>query len=126
MKSIGIKFPFRETQQGGIIGVTKTEQEKIQSNLIAFLTLQKGQRVMHNDLYSPLYDFIMETWDEITESDLSDALLLSLEKFFIEIKTKTIVFDFNEEKNLLNIKITYEIIDLNVQDSVEIALPLEQ
>lgn len=125
MESIGVKFPFKETEQGGIIGVTKTEEEKIQSNLISFLTTQKGQRVMHNDLYSPLYDYLLETWDEIAESNLHDAINQSLEKFFPEIKVKYVEFDFNENDHLLNIKISYIIIDLKVESSIELALPTE-
>jgi phage baseplate assembly protein W len=126
MESLGVKFPFQETEQGGIIGVTKTEEEKIHSNLVAFLTMQKGQRVMHNDLYSPLYDYLLETWDEISESSLNDALIQSLEKFFPEIKTKNINFVFDEGTNLLTITITYLIIDLKTEDSVEISLPIQQ
>jgi len=126
MESIGIKFPFKETEQGGMFGVTKTEEEKIQSNLNAFLTLKKGQRVMHNDLYSPLYNYVLETWDEISESSLNEELLQSLEKFFPEIKTKQIVFDFNEDIHLLTVTITYLIIDLKVENSVEISLKTQQ
>ena len=93
---------------------------------MAFLTLQKGQRVMHNDLYSPLFDFIMETWDEITEGELYDALMSSLEKFFSELTIRDIKFSFNEDTHLLSINVLYLINDLNIEDSVEIALPLEQ
>jgi len=126
MKSLGVKFPFQETNEGGIIGVVKTNEGAIKSNLMAFLTLQKGQRVMHNDLYSPLFDFIMETWDEITEGELYDALMSSLEKFFSELTIRDIKFSFNEDTHLLSINVLYLINDLNIEDSVEIALPLEQ
>lgn len=125
MESIGVKFPFKETELGGIIGVIDTYEESIQSNLIAFLTLRKGQRVMHNKLYSPLYDFVMESWDEITEDSLLEAITESLEQFFPEILVKEIIFDFNEETHVLNIKIKYEIIKLKTASEIEIALPIE-
>lgn len=81
---------------------------------------------MHNDLYSPLYNYVLETWDEISESSLNEELLQSLEKFFPEIKTKQIVFDFNEDIHLLTVTITYLIIDLKVENSVEISLKTQQ
>ena len=80
---------------------------------------------MHNNLYSPLYDYILETWDEITESSLHDAIIESLESFFPEIKTKFISFDFNEGNKLLHIKISYEIINLKTENNIEISLPIE-
>ncbi len=125
MESIGIKFPFKETEGGGLFEVTITEEEKIQSNLIAFLTLQKGQRVMHNDLYSPLYDSIMESWDEITESELRDGITKSINKFFTDITLTQITFSFDEDTHLLSIVIYFNINDLKMDSSVEIALPLE-
>ena len=85
MESLGIKFPFKETYDGGIIGVTQTDVQKIKSNLLAFLVLKRGQRPMHNSLYSPIYDYIMEVWDEMTETSLSDDLRQKITEFFPEI-----------------------------------------
>lgn len=125
MESIGLNFPFTETEKGGIIGVTNTYEESIQSNLIAFLTLRRGQRVMHNKLYSPLYDFVMETWDEITEGSLLSAIKESLGQFFPEINVVQVIFNFQEEKHVLGIKIKYEIIVLKTQNEIELELPIE-
>ena len=125
MQSISIKFPFKETEEGGIISVNKTELERIQTNLIAFFTLQKGQRVMHNDLYSPLYDFIMESWDELMKASLSDAIQKSFETFFTDLELQEIQYNFDEMTNVLGIKISYYVIDLKVNDNIEMNLPLE-
>ena len=125
MKSIGINFPFTETYDGGVIGVTQTDVQKIKSNLTAYLTLKKGHRVMNNSLYSPLYDYVMEVWDEISQTSLNDDLTQKIAYFFPEIQVKKINYDFDENNNLLHIKIIYAILDLGVQDSVEISLALE-
>lgn len=126
MKSIGINFPFKRTEEGGIIGVTKIDTEKIRANLISFLTTRRGQRVMNNRLYSPCYDYLMEQWDEISQSALTDELKQKLQEFFSEIQVTDITFDFDENTHLLNIKITYTIIDLNIQDNIIVAIPTEQ
>lgn len=114
--SIGIRFPFNETETGGVIKPTNTTPETVQSNLIAFLTLKKGQRPMRNDLYSPLYDYIFQPWDNISESELYDALESKLRKYFPEISLKEIQMNYIEENNLLDMKIVYTIPSLGVSE----------
>ena len=117
--SIGINFPFKETTVGGVIQPTETTLGSIQSNLIAFLTLRKGQRPMHNDLYSPLYDFIFEQWDAISENEMYDALDSKLKKFFPMIKLEEMQIKSEEDDNTINIKIIYSVPSLgNVTESL--------
>lgn len=125
MESLGIEFPFTETYDGGIIGVTQTDIQKIKSDLLAFLVLKRGQRPMHNSLYSPIYDYIMEVWDELAETSLSDDLRQKLTEFFPEITVSEISYVFEEDKNLLHITIFYIINDLKAEDSVSVSLSLE-
>lgn len=125
MKSLGINFPFTETHEGGVIGFTEIDTEAIKSNLNAFLTLKRGQRVMRNSLYSPLYDYIMEGWDELSQSALTNDLRKKLTEFFPEINVKRIKFDFDEENHFLHLTLVYEIIDLKVEDNVSVSLAIE-
>jgi hypothetical protein len=122
MQSLGIKFPFTETYNGGVIGYTELDTDAIRSNLTAFLTLKKRQRVMNNKLYSPLYDYIMEIWDPISESILTDELKKKLTEFFPEISVKKIKFEFEEESNLLHLSLYYIINDLKIEDSVSVSI----
>jgi phage baseplate assembly protein W len=114
--SIGIRFPYQETEIGGLIKATDTTPETVQSNLIAFLTLRKGQRPMRNDLYSPLYDYIFQPWDDISESELYDALESKLRKYFPEIALKEIQMNYKEEEKMLDMKIVYTIPTLGVAE----------
>jgi len=127
MESISIKFPFGETTEGGIFDVNKTTQEAIRSNLISLLTMRKGQRLMHNDFYSPLYDYIMEPWDEISEEELRDKLIEKIGKYIPEISVEDIAFTFNEDLHLLETKIKYFILELGeISDEISISMPIEQ
>lgn len=126
MESIGIKFPFSETEQGGIINVVKTDIDKIKSNLTSFFTTKRYQRVMHNDFYSPLYDYIMEQWDEITENELSEDINRAMERFFPEVSLKDIEYYFDESTYVLDIKLKYVISDLNYEDAMTISLSFGQ
>lgn len=125
MKSLGIQFPFTETYNGGVIGYTQIDVEATKSNLTAFLTLRKGQRPMNNSLYSPLYDYVMEQWDEISETNLTNDLKQKLVEFFPEIEVKKIKFVFDEENNYLHLTLYYNIVALKIQDNVSVTLVVQ-
>jgi len=119
--AIGIKFPFSESFEGGIYRYTKTTPEKVRTNLIALLTLKRRQRPMHNSLYSPLYDYIFEPWDEISADKLKSDLLDKIITFIPEITTQDVIFSFDESTNVLTTKIVYSIIEMaGLTDFVEI------
>jgi len=122
MKSLGINFPFAETNNGGVIGYTELSADAVKANLTAFLTLKKGQRVMNNSLYSPLYDYIMEVWDEMSETSLTIDLKQKLTEFFPEIEVKKILFVFDEEQHLLHLTLYYTLTDLKIEDNVSISI----
>jgi hypothetical protein len=125
--SISIRFPFQDSFEGGMFRSTKTTAETVRSNLIALLTLKKRQRPMDINLYSPLYDYIMEPWDEISSSELKSALILKIQTYIPEINVQDIVFSFDEGTLVLTTKIVYEIPDLgDMQDEIVIDLQTEQ
>jgi hypothetical protein len=125
MQSLGIKFPFVEINNGGVVGITKITSESIHSNLVAFLTTKRRHRVMNNALYSPLYDYIMEAWDEISEDSLTKELNEKIAEFFPEIIVDDIKYVFEEENNLLHVSFYYSIIDLKIKDKVFISLSIQ-
>lgn len=122
---IGIKFPFKETDSGGLFAYTTITEQAVRSNLIAFLTLRKGQRPMHNDLYSPIYDFIFDNYDDIFIDSLKTQLKNKLNRYFPEMVLSDVVFNFNESNNYLEIRILYSVPELLINDSVEIGVQLE-
>lgn len=123
---ISIKFPFQETQDGGVFLSTKTTSEAIQTNLIALLTLKRRHRVMNHNLYSPLWDYIFEPWDDISATKLRGELIEKISEYISEIDVTDIRFTFNEQENLLEVKVVYKIIDLGgVADSVSVIVPVE-
>lgn len=124
--AIGIKFPFQESSDGGIFKYTKTTPEKVRANLIALLTMKRRHRPMHNDLYSPLWDFVFEPWDEISADKLKTALFDKIITFIPEITTEDVVFSFDEETSVLTTKIIYSIIELaGATDFVEIDVTIQ-
>lgn len=125
--SINVQFPFSESTEGGVFGTNKTTQTAIRANLFAFLTMRRGQRPMNNKLYSPLYDFIFQPWDEISEDELREALVDKLSNFFPEISVEEIRMEFEEGENLLRLKIIYSINTLGgITDQVSVVVPVDE
>lgn len=124
--SISIKLPFNETQEGGVFLSNKTTQESVRTNLISLLTTKKRHRVMNNSLYSPIWDYIYEPWDDISASKLKSDLIMKISEFINSVEVVDIIFEFTEEDNLLEIKTIYRILDLGgVLDSVSVVVPIE-
>lgn len=124
--AISIKFPFKETQQGGVFMPNATSLEAIQTNLISLLTTKRKNRVMRTQLFSPLFDYIFEPWDIISSSKLKNALIEKISVFIPEVEVMEILFNFIEGDNLLEVKIKYKAINLgNVDNEVNVAIPVD-
>jgi len=124
--SISIKFPFKETQQGGVFMPNNTTLESIQTNLIALLTMKRRNRVMRNNLYSPLWDYVFEPWDDISSATLKSELIEKISEFLPQVEVSEIKFNFNEDDNLLEVKIIYKITELGgITDDVSVSIPVE-
>ena len=123
---ISIKFPFKDTQQGGVFKSNTTTIEAIQTNLIALLTMKRRNRVMHNNMYSPLWDYIFEPWDEISSSKLNGELIEKVGEYIPGVEIVDIIFNFKEVENLLDVKLIYKISELgDVVDNVSVIIPVE-
>lgn len=124
--AIGLKFPFEESFEGGVYRYTRTTPEKIRTNLISLLTLKRKQRPMHNNLYSPLWDFVFEPWDEISADRLKTQLLDKISTFINEVTVEDVIFTFDEQTNVLTTKIVYSIVELaGATDYVEIDVVIQ-
>lgn len=126
MRSIGIRFPFRETYDGGVFEVSKTSEVAYQSDLISLLTTRRGQRVMRADFYSPCYDYLMEPLDDITEQELKRDIEDKVRKYIPQIQIKKIKFTQDPENNTLTLKIIYIIKEyFSIEKSLELVYPTE-
>jgi hypothetical protein len=124
--AIGVRFPFQETNEGGVFRYTKSSDEAIRTNLISLLTTKKQQRVMNNNLYSPLYEQIFEEWDEISQDILDEKLKAVISKYITEITVEDIKYTFDETTYTLTVKVIYSIDYLQgVQSSVEVGVALQ-
>lgn len=125
-KTINIRFPFRETFDGGVFEGTITSETAYQSDLISLLTTKRGQRVMRSKLYSPVYDYLMEPLDDITQQELKRDIEDKVKEYIPQINIKKIRFNPDYENNSLGIKIIYIIKDyFSIERTLDLNFPTE-
>jgi len=123
---ISIRFPFQETTEGGVFMSNVTSLEAIQTNLISLLTTKRRNRVMRSQLYSPLWDYIFELWDDISAAKLKGELIEKIGVFIPEVEVSEIKFNFIEGENLLEVKVVYKARDLGeIVDEVSVVIPVD-
>ena len=126
MTSISVSFPFQRTTEGGVFKATRTTEEAVRSKLVSLMTTKRGHRIMRPDLYSPLFDFIMEQWDDFTRDDLVDQVEEKLVRYMPEISVKDISAELQDDGATLKVNIIYTILDLGgSQDDVTFFVPIE-
>lgn len=125
IKTVGIRFPIKKTEEGGVFLGSKTTDQALKSDLIALLTLRKGQRPMQSRMYSPIYDYLHEPLDEITTDELNTKIKEKIQEFIPQIRVNKLVFNRLEEQNLLSIKIVYTIETFfDVQETLTLNFPV--
>ena len=126
MKSIGILFPIKESIDGGVFKPSKSTDEAVRSDMIALLTLKKGQRVMQSRMYSPIYDYVFEPLDDSTIDELNRKIKEKVKGFIPQVEIKKIKFTTKQEENLLSIKINYVIIDFfDLEETLTLEIPTQ-
>jgi len=125
-KTINIRFPFKETFDGGVFEGTITSEAAYQSDLISLLTTRRGQRVMRSKLYSPIYDYLFEPLDDIAQQELRRDIDGKVREYIPQIEIKKIRFTPDYDNNSLGIKIIYIIKEFfSIEKSLELTFPTE-
>tara|TARA_R110000868_G_scaffold74710_2_gene216167 strand:+ start:4490 stop:4885 length:396 start_codon:yes stop_codon:yes gene_type:complete len=125
-RGINIKFPFKETIKGGVFDVNKTTDEALKDDLISLMTTKRGHRVMRNNVYSPIYDYLMEPLDDFSQKQLKLEIEEKIEEFIPQIIVDNVIFSEDADNNFLSIKIFFTIKNFyEVKDSITLNIPRE-
>jgi phage baseplate assembly protein W len=123
-QSINIRFPFEETYDGGVFAVNTTTERALRDDLVSLLTTKRRQRVMRNNLYSPIFDYLDEPLDAIMQQRLEADIKKKVDEFIPQIDIKKIKFENKPEQNLMGVKIIFSIKELfDTIQTVELNIP---
>jgi phage baseplate assembly protein W len=106
---INIKLPFEESESGGVFNVNKTTGQALTDDLLCLMTTRRGNRVMRNRIYSPIYDYIDEPIDDITIENLTRDIEQKIQEFLPQIDVYETRITPYEDQNILEIKILFTV-----------------
>mgnify|MGYP003664162632 FL=1 len=103
----GITFPFTDSQQGFFLGLNKTPDSEVRSNLIHLILTLKGTRYFLPDFGTNLMRYIFEPMDSATKTSIDTEIREAVDMYIpnlvitkIEVKTAEDVRQ--EEKQEIN------------------------
>jgi len=93
MATYGIDFPFRDSDKGDYVTLTKTPEKEVRANLIHLLLTKKGSRYYLPDFGTRLYEYIFDQNDMITHSLIEEEIREGVKKYIpkLDINSITIV-----------------------------------
>lgn len=105
-------------------------QELIRQNLKNILLTNPGERIMDINFGVGLNSFLFNQDSQILYSQIAGKINQQVEKYLSYVKILDISFnsalnDSQMEQNSLSVKVTYRVIPLNSNSSIEITLPTD-
>lgn len=92
----GINFPFRESNRGDFLKMTRTPQDEVRSNLIHLILTKKGSRYYLPDFGTRIYEFIFDQNDSVTYDLIEDDIRESVKRYIPNLDINSIQIDSAE------------------------------
>ncbi len=77
----GITFPFEDSSQGFFLGLNKSTESEVRSNLIHLILTLKGSRYFLPDFGTNLLKYIYEPLDGATKTNIDKEIRNAVKKF---------------------------------------------
>lgn len=118
-KAVGFGFPL---DGNAVFNPTYQTRDQIQANLINYLLTNKGERVFNPNFGADLRNLIFKNPTATSLGELQFEIENALNTFFPEIAVQEIKFDDLGDENSLTFSLTYQILTLGIEDSINILL----
>jgi len=118
-KAVGFGFPL---DGNAVFNPTYQTRDQIQANLINYLLTNKGERIFNPNFGADLRSLIFKNPTSTSLGELQFEIENALNTFFPEIEIQEIKFDDLGEQNSLTFSLTYQILTLGIEDSINILL----
>ena len=118
-KAVGFGFPLN----GNAVFVpTYQTKNQIQANLINYLLTNKNERVFNPSFGADLRSLVFKNPTATSLDELQFEIENALIILFPEIEVKEINFEDQGNENSITFSLTYNIITLGIEDSINIVL----
>ena len=118
-KAVGFGFPIN----GDAVFVpTYTTKDQIKANLVNFLLTNKGERVFRPNYGADLRNQVFELLESDSLENLEIIISEHIQNQFPTVEVKEIKFDPQPDNNTLFFSLTYTVVLLGFEDTVNILL----
>tara|TARA_R110002050_G_scaffold87029_5_gene184574 strand:+ start:36 stop:443 length:408 start_codon:yes stop_codon:yes gene_type:complete len=118
-KAVGFGFPIN----GDAVFVpTFTTKDQIKANLVNFLLTNKGERVFRPDYGADLRSQVFELLESDSLDNLEIIISEHIQNQFPTVEVKEIKFDPQPDNNTLFFSLTYTVVLLGFEETVNILL----
>ena len=118
-KAVGFGFPLN----GDAVFVpTYQTRDQIKANLVNYLLTNKGERIFNPNFGADLRALLFENIVDQTTEDLQERIQADIAVYFPQVTIREIAFDNLPDSNTVNFKLTYEVVNFNIEDTVNIVL----
>lgn len=122
---INIRFPFRDSEKGYYLDMTKTDRDAIKSNLIHLLLTNKGERLYLPEFGANLRRIIFEPRISETKVDIKNEIQSAIDKFIPGLQVNEVNVDDSEDnEHAVIVRIDYTITEGTFKSSDFIILEL--
>ncbi len=126
MQGLGPLLPLTRDSRHGVYSLITSYEEEIKQNFKNLVLTSPGERVMNVDFGVGIRNYLFEQRTD-AETAISERLNDQIKKYMPFIVLEDIVFDFSdelgislEERQILSVKITFSVPDLNLNSSIVI------
>jgi hypothetical protein len=118
-RAVGFGFPL----DGDAVFIpTFTTRAQTKANMLNYLLTNRGERVFRPNFGSNLRSLLFENIVDAELEDLQSIIQEDIRRFFPNVTVKQIEFNNEPDRNEINFTLTYEIINLGVEDNLEIVI----
>jgi phage baseplate assembly protein W len=118
-KVIGTGISFSSP---GVFSKNYSTQDQLKDNLINYLMTNKGERYFDPEFGANLNIFLFEQLEQGTFDFIKEKVQNDIKDLFPDVNILKLDVYGNEDTNILRIKLTYNIVNFGIEDTLEIKL----
>lgn len=120
--SFGIKYPIDDNQVGKLIGVTKTNADRIASNIALLIATPKGTRAFNREYGFDMQKFLFEKMDDNTLKSIRISIQETIAKYFKSVSINKIDVIVNDDAMFYQFLIELKIADVGFTETRQIQI----
>jgi len=118
-KAVGVAIPFNAP---AVFFSTYLTRDAIKNNLTNFFSTYRGERIFNPLFGSGLQNMVFQNINQINDDIIKNIIKDEMFTFFSYVNVINIKVDKIENENTYNIKITYQVQNFGINDTINIVI----